>query len=122
MARREMRRAILFFGSNHSVTMQPPLQQNNNQGLQIELPAQLEATYSNLVVIQHTPSEFVLDFARILPNMPTARVGARIVCTPMHAKLLLRALQQNIDRFEAQFGQIYVPQQGDALANQLFGG
>ena len=96
--------------------------QNNSQGLQVELPAQLEATYSNLVVIQHTPSEFVLDFARILPNMPTARVGARIVCTPMHAKLLLRALQQNIDRFEAQFGQIYVPQQGDALANQLFGG
>ncbi len=63
-----------------------------------------------------------LDFARILPNMPTARVGARIVCTPMHAKLLLRALQQNIERFEAQFGPIYVPQQGEALANQLFGG
>lgn len=96
--------------------------QSQQQGLQIELPPQLDATYSNLVVIQHTPSEFVLDFARILPNMPTARVGARIVCTPMHAKLLLRALQQNIERFEAQFGPIYVPQQGEALANQLFGG
>lgn len=92
------------------------------QGLQIELPPQLDATYSNLVVIQHTPSEFVLDFARVLPNMPTAKVGARIVCTPMHAKLLLHALQQNLDRFEAQFGPIYVPQQGEALANQLFGG
>jgi len=90
--------------------------------IQIELPATLDATYSNFVVIQHTPSEFVLDFARVLPNMPTARVGARIVCTPMHAKLLLRALQDNIEKFETQFGPIYLPQQGDALASQLFGG
>ena len=61
-----------------------------------------------------------MDFARILPNMPTAKVGARVVMTPMHAKLLLRALQDNIEKFEAQYGAIYVPQQGEALANQLF--
>lgn len=97
-----------------------PAPLNSGQGLQIELPINLDATYANLVVIQHTPSEFVLDFARILPNMPTARVGARIITTPMHAKLLLRALQHNIERFEAQYGPIYVPQQGEALANQLF--
>ncbi|MCS6846574.1 MAG: DUF3467 domain-containing protein [Anaerolineae bacterium] len=103
-------------------SVQPSPNVPSPQGLQIELPIHLDATYSNLVVIQHTPSEFVLDFARILPNMPAARVGARIVTTPMHAKLLLRALQQNIERFEAQFGPIYVPQQGEALANQLFGG
>jgi hypothetical protein len=89
--------------------------------LQVELPPQLEPTYSNLVIIQHSPSEFILDFARVLPNMPTARVGARIVMTPMHARLLLRALSENIDKFEAQFGAIYVPQEGEALANQLFG-
>lgn len=96
---------------------QPPPQQ-----LQIELPPTLDATYSNLVVIQHSPSEFIFDFARVLPNMPTAKVGARIVMTPMHTKLLLRALQENIDKYEAQFGPIYVPQEGDALASQLFGG
>jgi hypothetical protein len=90
--------------------------------LQIELPAQLDAAYSNFVLIQHSPSEFVLDFARILPNMPAAKVGARVVMTPMHAKLLLRALQENLDKYEAQFGAIYVPQQGEALANQLFRG
>ena len=98
----------------------PPHPQQNQ--IQVELPAQLDATYSNFVVIQHSASEFILDFARVLPNMPTAKVGARIVMTPMHAKLLLRALQENIEKFEAQFGAIYVPQQGEALANQLFHG
>jgi Protein of unknown function (DUF3467) len=99
---------------------QPP--QPAQQQLQIELPPSLDAVYSNFVVIQHSPSEFILDFARILPNMPNAKVGARVVMTPMHAKLLQRALQENIDKFEAQFGAIYVPQQGEALANQLFRG
>ncbi len=89
--------------------------------LQLELPAQLDATYSNFAVIQHAPAEFILDFARILPNMPTARVGARVVMTPMHAKLLVRALQENIERFEAQFGAIYVPtSESGNLAAGLF--
>ena len=104
------------------MAQQPNPPQQQPQPLQIELPAQLEAVYSNFVMIQHSPSEFILDFARILPNMPSAKVGARIVMTPMHAKLLLRALQENIDKFEAQYGAIYVPQQGEALANQLFRG
>ena len=105
-------------------TSQPPQQPQplpQPAPVQIELPHALEAIYSNFAVIQHSPSEFIIDFARILPNMPTAQVGARIVTTPMHAKLLLRALQENIDRFEAQFGPIYVPQ-NDGLTSQLFGG
>ncbi len=105
--------------TQHPGTPQQPPQPQPAQ-LQIELPAQLEPAYSNFVMIQHSPSEFILDFARIMPNMPTARVGARVVMTPMHAKLLVRALQENIDKFEAQYGAIYVPQQGEALANQLF--
>jgi hypothetical protein len=98
-------------------------QQNPQQApqLQIELPTNLDAVYSNFVVIQHSPSEFVIDFARILPNVPTVKVGSRIVTTPMHAKLLLRALQDNIEKYESQFGAIVIPQ-GDALTNQLFGG
>ena len=98
----------------------PPQPQQQPQQLQIELPPNIDAAYSNFVVLQHSPSEFIMDFARILPNMPTAKVGARVVMTPMHAKLLLRALQDNIEKFEAQYGAIYVPQQGEALANQLF--
>ena len=104
--------------SQHPNPPQPP----QPQQLQIELPAQLDAVYSNLVVIQHSPSEFILDFARVLPNMPTAKVVARVVMTPMHAKLLLHALQENLDKFEAQYGPIYMPQEGEALANQLFKG
>ena len=105
-----------------SMSKQPTPQQPQAQPqqVQVELPANLDASYSNFVVIQHSPSEFILDFARILPNVPNARVGARVVMTPMHAKLLLRALVENIEKYEAQFGDIYVPQQGEALANQLF--
>ena len=97
---------------------QPPQQPMQ---LQVELPPLLEPVYSNIAFIQHSPSEFIVDFARLLPGVPTAKVGARVVTTPMHARLLLRALEENISKYEAQFGPIYVPQQGDALANQLFG-
>ncbi len=96
--------------------------QSQNMQLQLELSPQLDAVYSNLALIQHSPSEFIVDFARVLPNMPTAKIGARIITTPMHAKLLLRALQDNINKYEAQFGPIYVPHDGEALANQLFRG
>ena len=101
---------------------QPPRPPQQPPALQLELPPGLDATYSNFVVIQHSPAEFILDFARIMPNMPAARVGARVVCAPMHAKLLMRALQENIEKFEAQFGAIYIPQQDDQLTSQLFGG
>ncbi len=100
-------------------TPQKPSQQPNQ--LQIELPQTLEPAYSNLVIIQHSASEIIFDFTRVLPNMPTAKVGARVIMPPMHAKLLLRALGEHIERFEQQFGTIYVPQ-GDGLTNQLFGG
>lgn len=105
--------------SKQPIPQQP---QQQPQQVQVELPANLDAAYSNFVVIQHSPSEFILDFARIMPNVPNAKVGARVVMTPMHAKLLLRALAENIEKYEAQFGDIYMPQQGEALANQLFKG
>ena len=83
----------------------------------IEIPANLEAVYSNFALITHSPSEVVIDFARMLPNMPKTRVYARIVMTPMNAKLLLRALTENLGKFEAQFGEIILPTH---LADQLF--
>jgi hypothetical protein len=83
----------------------------------IEIPATLEAVYSNFALITHSPSEVVIDFARLLPNMPKTRVYARIVMTPMNAKLLLRALSENLSKFEAQYGEIIVPTN---LADQLF--
>jgi hypothetical protein len=90
--------------------------------INIEVPPGLDATYANVAVIGHSPSEIIIDFARALPNVPTARVQARIIVTPLNAKLLLRALKENLDRYEEQFGEIKLPSGGDDLARQFFGG
>ena len=89
--------------------------------LNIKVPPDLEATYANFALITHTASEIIIDFARVLPNTPQAKVYARIINTPMHAKLLLRALGENLEKYEAQFGEIKLPAEGDALAQQFFG-
>lgn len=87
----------------------------------IEIPPDLDAIYANFAVISHSPSEIIIDFARILPNSPKARVHARIVTTPLNAKLLLNALSDNLSRYEAQFGEIRLPSKGDDLSRQFFG-
>jgi hypothetical protein len=89
--------------------------------VKIEVPANLDATYANFSVISHTPSEVFLDFAQLLPQQPTARIQTRVVMTPLNAKLVLRALGENIAKFEAQYGEIQLPAQGSSLAQQLFG-
>jgi hypothetical protein len=82
--------------------------QYNQQGqIQIELDEKTaEGTYSNLAIINHSASEFVVDFVSIMPGTPKAKVKSRIVLTPQHAKRLLKALGENIHRFEATHGQI----------------
>jgi hypothetical protein len=89
--------------------------------INIEVPPDLDATYSNLALITHSASEIIIDFARVMPNTPKAKVYARIITTPLHAKLLLRALNENLEKYEAQFGEIKMPDRGDALARQFFG-
>jgi hypothetical protein len=78
----------------------------------IEIPAELEATYTNFAVITHSPSEIIVDFARALPGVPKARVQSRIVMTPMNAKLLHRALGENLAKFEEKHGEIQTPDRG----------
>ena len=79
----------------------------------------MEAVYSNLVRISHSPAELVLDFARLLPGQTVARVVSRLVMSPVAAKLFYRALAENLARYEASFGEIPLP--GDSpLANDLF--
>ena len=79
---------------------------NENQ-INIELSEEVaEGIYSNLAIISHSSSEFVVDFVRIMPNTPKAKVKSRIVLTPEHAKRLFFALQDNISKFEMQYGQI----------------
>ena len=89
---------------------------NNNQeqqGLQIELtPEVAQGQYANFAIINHSSSDFILDFAALLPGLPKAKVGSRIILAPEHAKRLLMALQENITRFEKEFGPIKFPAQG----------
>jgi hypothetical protein len=87
----------------------PPIPQRQ---IQIELPADLEAIYSNFAMITHSPSEIILDMARALPNVPKAKIYARIIMTPMNAKLLLNALSDNLEKYEEKFGEIKAPERG----------
>ena len=76
-------------------------QKENQKGLNIELSEEVaEGVYSNLAIITHSPSEFIFDFIRIMPGVPKGRVKSRIVMTPEHAKKLMRALNDNISKYE----------------------
>jgi hypothetical protein len=81
-------------------------QQNPNQ-INIELSEEIaEGTYSNLAIITHSNSEFVIDFIKMMPGVPKAKVKSRIVLTPQHAKRLMKALKDNIAKFEQVHGPI----------------
>ena len=91
---------------------------NNNepqgQQLQIELgEKEAEGIYSNLAIITHSPAEFIIDYTRVTPGVPRARVLSRIIMTPQHMKLLLGAMQENITRYESQYGEIRVEGQNN---------
>lgn len=86
--------------------MEPNKQQNKGK-LNIELPDDVaEGIYANLAIIQHSRSEFVMDFIKMLPGIPKAKVKSRIILTPQHAKKLLKALQDNVKKFESMHGTI----------------
>ena len=83
----------------------------NNQQLQIELkPEVAEGIYSNLAILTHSSSEFVADFVQMMPGMQKAQVRSRIIMAPEHAKRLLMALQDNVQKYEKQFGSIRLTQ------------
>lgn len=82
---------------------------NRSSKINVELgEKEAEGIYANLAVITHSPSQFILDFARVLPGSPKGKVYARIVMTPQHVKLLAQALEENIRKFEDQFGDIRI--------------
>lgn len=85
----------------------------------LEVPEGLNAVYANLVRIAHSPSELVIDFAHLLPGITPAQVRARVVMSPLGAKLLQRALSENLARYETAYGEIKIPGR-DSLANYLF--
>ncbi|MEP0829349.1 MAG: DUF3467 domain-containing protein [Candidatus Zixiibacteriota bacterium] len=67
-----------------------------------------EGIYANLVLVAHSATEIIMDFARIMPGAPKTRVQARIIMTPTHAKLLQKTLDENLKKFEKQFGEIKI--------------
>jgi hypothetical protein len=79
------------------------------QQINVELPEkEAEGIYANLAMIIHSPTEIIIDFARVMPRLPKAKVLSRIIMTPMHAKMLMQALTDNIKKFEGQFGEIKI--------------
>jgi hypothetical protein len=89
---------------------------DENKGqIDIELKEEVgQGTYSNLAIITHSRSEFVVDFVRIMPGLPKAEVKSRIILTPEHAKRLLLALKDNVARYEASHGVIQVDDDNDS--------
>jgi Protein of unknown function (DUF3467) len=78
-----------------------------NGQMNIELSEEIAGgTYSNLAIITHSNSEFIVDFIQVMPGVPKARVKSRIVLTPQHAKRLMKALKENVSRFESANGPI----------------
>jgi site-specific recombinase len=93
-----VRNNLIFF------IMADPKDQNQ---ISIELNEEVaQGIYSNLAVITHSASEFVIDFVRIMPGIPKAQVKSRVILTPEHAKRLVAALQDNIDKYESVHGHI----------------
>lgn len=83
--------------------------ENTNNGLDIEINAETAlGKYTNLAVISHSPAEFIVDFAAILPGMQKPIVHSRIVLSPEHAKRLLMSLQDNVMKYEANVGKINI--------------
>jgi hypothetical protein len=81
--------------------------ENKQNEINIELSEEVaEGTYSNLAIITHSNAEFIIDFIRVMPQMPKAKVKSRVLLTPQHAKRLLLALKDNVAKYETQFGAI----------------
>ena len=97
--------------------------ENKEKQFQIELGADVaEGTYANLAIIAHSTSEFVLDFVRMMPGVAKAKVKSRVVMTPENAKRLALVLQENIMKYENQFGEIRIPERGGYIPGTPFKG
>ena len=95
------------------------MEDNNEkqQGIQIDLQPEIAVgKYSNLALITHSSSDFILDFAEALPGMPKPQVVSRLIMAPEHAKRLLAALQENVFKYEQVYGKIEIPEQSSRTA------
>lgn len=101
----------LYFLFRFAMAKQPPLVEEHP--INVEISDEIaEGTYANLAMIAHSNSEFILDFIRLMPGLPKAKVKARIIVTPEHAVRLMAALKDNIRKFEEAHGPIQSPGDG----------
>jgi ribonuclease BN (tRNA processing enzyme) len=97
------------------------MQNDNPNQLNIEISEEIaEGQYANLAIITHSHAEFVLDFVNVMPGTPKSKVKSRLIMTPQHAKRFMKALAENIGRFEAAHGEIQDLEQVEIPMN--FGG
>ena len=89
--------------------------------ISLRLPPDLKPHFANLVRAAHTPGEFILDFSAVLPGQEFSQVDARVILSPLGAKLLQQVLYENIHRYESSFGEIRLPRPPHSLADDLFG-
>lgn len=89
--------------------------------IQVKIPEDLEPRYVNVAYITHTASEFLMDFVTLLPGVGSPKVNTRLILSPLAMKLLQRALNENLKRYEDKFGEIKIPH-GSTLADELFRG
>ena len=90
----------------------------NVQQINIQLDEKVSSgEYANFVVVTHSPAEFVLDFTRILPGVPKAKVHSRIIMAPQHAKAFLGALNENIKKYESKHGEIKLPNREEGFSS-----
>ena len=95
----------------------------DQQQLNIELSEEVaQGNYSNLAIITHSPSEFVVDFVLVMPGIPKANVKSRIILTPEHSKRLMMALQENIHKYESLHGPIQIHEGPDTSMPLTFSG
>ena len=109
--------------SHNEQAMEEKKNPNQNQ-ISVELKEDIaQGIYSNLAIITHSPSEFIVDFIRVMPGIPKAEVKSRIILTPEHAKRLLHALKDNIAKYESVHGPIKQAEgQGGMMIPMNFGG
>ncbi len=98
-----------ILSNNADGPKEPPAPQVQRPGQQVQVQLgekEAEGVYSNLVLVTHSASEFILDFARMLPGIPKAKVYSRIIMTPQNAKSLLGVLQRNLETYESKHGKV----------------
>ena len=100
------------------MSQQPQPGKQNQINIQLG-EKEAEGIYSNLALITHSAAEVIIDFTRVLPGVPKTKVYARIIMTPQHAKSLLRALEDNVGKYEKQFGEIKIPVDMQKNSNQI---